>query len=286
VNGSNSRKWKWKCVCGAWLGIVGHGGTLTDCVTAETPTSIGILCCSDHHRTMDDLVTKLWRTTKAPSYGLSRDRKCTACVSIPTGRYKNPRYLRMARTNLTKRQCCAGSFGKAVRSNEVSGTVADGVPREQLQLNAEKWRTHMRAFPGQLRRAARLAALCVGVVLVAGVASARLAPVAGASDVHQNTTTSLARVAAADASRSISSTHRKALVAPDTNTVTCLFDGQSDQTIIENVTPGSSITMTCTGFQPSEQVLPQKEVLCSSKRIPTTIWIPTVRRSCPTVQAT
>jgi hypothetical protein len=116
-------------------------------------------------------------------------------------------------------------------------------------------------------RVGTLLAGCLSVMVVVGATTTSWAPRAeAAGSRHFVTSSSIAPFAKALVRSSedsgISSLERHAdriedgrTLRPLTTTeVPCLFDGRSNQTPVPNVEPGSSISISCTGFQPDDSV--------------------------------
>jgi len=119
----------------------------------------------------------------------------------------------------------------------------------------------------QRKTVAKLTAVCLGI-LVIGFSSAHFAPPAAAveraatsASDHANPkiVADLARVATGTRNSSFfvrSRNEGTSVGKPhqSVNETPCTFDGQTNDNPLPNVTPGMSITISCTGFLPSEQV--------------------------------
>jgi hypothetical protein len=117
----------------------------------------------------------------------------------------------------------------------------------------------------------KLAGALVGLLMVVGLTS--VAGVPGASAASRYSGTGVASVVRYEKDRAFKAAtgtplewrtlvihnamkamvHRQRAMGPQ-GVVPCLFDGDSDLDFISNVTPGSTITITCIGFLPDEQV--------------------------------
>jgi hypothetical protein len=114
----------------------------------------------------------------------------------------------------------------------------------------------MRLSPRRGKRLTIFSAGCLGILLTSGVVWTDLAPAAGASDARPSafsvSASNVASITARLSPQLRSGVSR--VVGHASKTVPCLFNGKSNQVPVANVVPGSSISISCTGFLPSETV--------------------------------
>src|SRR5580700_387215 len=111
----------------------------------------------------------------------------------------------------------------------------------------------MEAVMGKPERGVRLVVAGVfSLILITGVISGRFAPSATALPAPSLNAASI--VASLGPPAGAVQGRSEPLARAHVSVASCLFNGGSDQTPVPNVTPGSSISISCTGFAPSETV--------------------------------
>ena len=112
-------------------------------------------------------------------------------------------------------------------------------------------------IPGRRSKRNAMLAAGVSVVLISAVALTDFAPTAAANEaMSAGRNVSLAHFAAGAVRSTPQILHSRTVAVRHTTTIVpCLFNGRSNQDPVANVIPGNSISISCTGFLPSETVV-------------------------------